>query len=101
MKTIIVLCSVVILAAILAPTSTSNTTDQRRIAALEGQVAFLAKQADCIRAGIPVTNYQRAHHGVHYLAPTRRMGQKFMYVVVMTPSCMPRALQPQMLGWHW
>lgn len=91
--------SIAVTAAILAPTSTSGTTETRRIAKLEQAVAALQVHADCIRGAIPVTNYTRPD-GTRYLGATRRVGQKYQLVVVMTPHCVPRATN-QDLGWHW
>jgi hypothetical protein len=103
MKTLalaICLCSAAIIAAILAPGATSSTTDQRRIASLEARVDQLATQANCIRSGIPVTQYTRPG-GTPYLAATRRVGQPFMWVVVVTPGCLHRHPSKSELGWKW
>ena len=97
---VIALSSAAIIAAILATTATSGTTEVRRLASLEARVDKLATQANCIRAGIPVTSYARPD-GTRYLAATRKTSHAFMWVVVMTPGCLSKHPAKSELGWRW
>lgn len=100
MKTLaltVCLCSAA-LAAIFAPVSTSNTTELRRIAILEAYVAQLEAAHSCYKQAIPVSAFGDPG-GKRLLGATRKLGQKFLWVSVLEPQCMPQITRAD-LGWH-
>lgn len=108
MKTLsvtIILCTTAIILAILAPSSISGTNETDRIATLEEQVGELrasAQEADhfmnCYTRATPVSAYKQG--GKLWLAPTRSVSHKRLYVALINANCMPH-VSPAMLGWKY
>lgn len=95
----IALCSAAIVAAILAPISTSSTTDQRRILNLESTVRQMRVALSCYTSATGVSAYKAAD-GKLWLAPTRSVHSKRLYIALVNANCMAR-FTPTMLGWHY
>lgn len=116
MKTLsatLILCTTAIILAILAPGATSSTNDEAQIKSLQDSVASLEGDLSdletmtselqnfraCYEMAAAVTSYT-GRDGKPYLAATRQVGQKFIWVSVVKPGCMPR-VKPAMLGWKY
>ena len=101
MKTLsatIILCTIAIIAAILAPTAISNPNTDQLIANLQVDIKALQAHAACYSMAAPVTEYTESAQP--YLGATRRIGQKFLWVSVVKPTCMPM-ITYKGLGWHY